>query len=45
MQDEYGKWWHASTMRISVNQNFERRAGIWRADLTETGNCSVIGIT
>ena len=37
MQDEYGKWWHASTMRISVNQNFERRAGIWPAGFDRDG--------
>lgn len=28
-QDKHGNWWHASTMRISVNENFERRIGLF----------------
>ena len=31
LQDKYGNYWHASTMRISVNQNFERRVGLFPA--------------
>ncbi len=31
MQDRFGNWWHVSTMRISVNQGFERRIGLWPA--------------
>lgn len=31
-QDSYGNWWHASTMRISVNHPFERRVGIFPAE-------------
>lgn len=30
-------FWHVSTMRISVNQSFERRLGIWRAQFDEDG--------
>ena len=28
-QDKFGSWWHASTMRISVNESFERRIGLF----------------
>lgn len=28
-QDKDGNWWHASTMRVSVNENFERRVGLF----------------
>lgn len=28
-QDAHGNWWHASTMRISVNEKFERRVGLF----------------
>lgn len=31
MWDREGNFWHASTMRISVNHQFERRVGIWPA--------------
>lgn len=37
IEDEYGNLWHASTMRISVNKNFERRVGIFPAGLDEDG--------
>lgn len=36
-QDEFGNWWHASTMRISINHNFERRVGIWPAGFDAGG--------
>ncbi len=28
-QDKYGNWWHVSTMRISVNESYERRIGLF----------------
>ncbi len=28
-QDKHGNWWHIATMRISVNENFERRLGLF----------------
>lgn len=31
MKDINGKFWHTSTMRISKNQHFERRIGLWKA--------------
>lgn len=37
IEDEYGNIWHAATMRISVNQSFERRVGIFPAGLDEDG--------
>lgn len=37
MKDRYGNWWHTSTMRISVNQGFERRVGIWPAGFDQDG--------
>ena len=30
-QDNYGNWWHISTISISVKNNFERRLGLWPA--------------
>lgn len=30
-QDNYGNWWHVSTMVLGVKNNFERRIGIWPA--------------
>lgn len=36
-QDEYGNWWHAATMRISVNHNFERRVGLFPAGFDTDG--------
>ena len=35
--DEYGNYWHAATMRISVNHDFERRVGLWPAGFDEDG--------
>lgn len=37
LQDKYGNYWHASTMRISVNQNFERRVGLFPAGFDSDG--------
>ena len=31
MEDRHGNLWHTSTMRISVNHDFERRCGLWPA--------------
>lgn len=36
-QDKEGNWWHVSTMRISKNQNFERRIGLFPCDFDEDG--------
>lgn len=36
-QDKAGNWWHAATMRISVNENFERRVGIFPCFFDEEG--------
>jgi xylan 1,4-beta-xylosidase len=36
-EDEYGNWWHAATMRISVNHPFERRVGIFPAGFDDDG--------
>ena len=35
--DTYGNYWHASTMRISVNHDFERRIGLFPAGFDEDG--------
>lgn len=35
--DAYGNWWHASTMRISVNHDFERRVGLFPAGFDADG--------
>lgn len=37
MLDKEGALWHASTMRISVNHQFERRVGIWPAGFDADG--------
>ncbi len=37
MQDREGSFWHTSTMRISVNHDFERRVGIWPAGYDNDG--------
>lgn len=37
MKDKSGNWWHTSTMRISVNHDFERRVGIWPAGFDKDG--------
>lgn len=36
-QDRHGNWWHAATMRISVNDVFERRIGLFPAGFDEDG--------
>lgn len=35
--DQYGNYWHASTMRVSVNYDFERRVGLWPAGFDRDG--------
>lgn len=37
-QDLHGNRWHISTMRISVNENFERRIGLFPCDFDADGN-------
>ncbi|WP_338533648.1 family 43 glycosylhydrolase [Paenibacillus peoriae] len=37
MEDRYGSYWHASTMRISINHQFERRLGLWPAGFDQEG--------
>lgn len=37
LADEDGKVWHTSTMRISVNHQFERRVGLWPAGFDRDG--------
>ncbi|MBD5512606.1 MAG: family 43 glycosylhydrolase [Lachnospiraceae bacterium] len=37
IEDRHGNLWHAATMRISVNANFERRVGIFPAGLDQDG--------
>ena len=29
MEDDAGNFWHIATERITINQNFERRVGLW----------------
>ena len=36
-QDKNGKWWHVATMRISVNEKFERRVGLFPCDFDSDG--------
>lgn len=36
-QDAHGNWWHAATMRVSVNHRFERRVGIFPAGFDADG--------
>jgi xylan 1,4-beta-xylosidase len=36
-RDEHGNWWHASTMRVSVHHEFERRLGIFPAGFDADG--------
>ena len=36
-QDRHGNWWHASTMRISINHMFERRVGLFPAGFDDDG--------
>jgi hypothetical protein len=35
--DEFGNYWHMSTMSISVKHNFERRLGLWPAFFDKDG--------
>ena len=35
--DHQGNWWHISTMRISLNELFERRAGLWPSGFDADG--------
>ncbi len=37
MEDANGNFWHTSTSRISLNDNMERRWGIWRAGFDKDG--------
>ena len=37
MRDRKGNWWHAATMRISMNHDFERRVEIWPAGFDADG--------
>lgn len=37
MKDLNGNFWHTSTMRISMNHQFERRVGIWPAGFDKDG--------
>lgn len=34
-QDNFGKWWHVSTVVLGNKNNFERRIGIWPAGFDE----------
>jgi xylan 1,4-beta-xylosidase len=35
--DNWGNWWHVSTISISVKNNFERRLGFWPAGFDKDG--------
>lgn len=37
LEDKNGQFWHTSTMSISINHNFERRIGLWKAGFDEDG--------
>ena len=37
ISDSYGNYWHASTMRISINHPFERRVGLFPAGFDKDG--------
>lgn len=37
IEDKFGNYWHASTMRISVNHDFERRVGLFPAGFDKDG--------
>ncbi len=37
IEDAYGNFWHAATMRISVTHNFERRVGLFPAGFDADG--------
>lgn len=36
-QDKSGNWWHISSMRISINDNMERRLGLFPCDFDDDG--------
>ncbi|MGE5348850.1 MAG: family 43 glycosylhydrolase, partial [Actinomycetota bacterium] len=36
-RDNYGNYWHVSTISVSVKNNLERRLGIWPAGFDEDG--------
>lgn len=36
-EDNYGNWWHTSTMVIGVKNNFERRIGLWPSGFDADG--------
>lgn len=38
MEDEEGRIWHTSTMRICKSHNFERRIGLWSAGYDANGD-------
>ncbi|OUP82924.1 1,4-beta-xylanase [Lachnoclostridium sp. An169] len=37
LEDRQGNIWHTASMRISHNENFERRLGLWKAGFDEDG--------
>lgn len=37
VEDEYGNWWHAATMRISMHHPFERRIGLFPSGFDDDG--------
>lgn len=37
LEDKSGDFWHIASMRISHNEGFERRVGMWKADFDEEG--------
>ncbi len=36
-EDEYGNLWHAASVCVGVNHNFERRLGLWPAGVDKDG--------
>lgn len=36
-KDKRGNWWHVSTMRISINETFERRIGLFPCSFDKEG--------
>ncbi len=36
-QDKHGNWWHTATIAIGVQNNFERRIGLWPAGFDPNG--------
>lgn len=37
LRDNYGNYWHVSTISVSVKNNFARRIGTWPAGFNEDG--------